>query len=115
VFLEHMYAMAAPLRQTRRARRQRSPWPGRLRRSALLAGAVLALSLGLATVAEGGASPGGGANQAVTVQPGDTLWAIASNRYPGSDVRAKVWQIEQANHLAGKTLQPGETIEVPSR
>ena len=54
-------------------------------------------------------------DQTVTVQPGDTLWTIASERYPNSDVRAKVWQIEQANHLFGQALQPGETIEVPSR
>jgi len=73
---------------------------------------VLALSLGLAKVAEGGAQ---GGYATVTVQPGDTLWAIASDRYPGSDVRAKVWQIEQVNHLAGETLQPGETVQVPLR
>jgi nucleoid-associated protein YgaU len=107
-----MYAMTTPLRDTRPARRQRSPWPARLRNSAVLAGAVLALSFGLAKVAEGGAQ---GGYSTVTVQPGDTLWAIASDRYPSSDVRAKVWQIEQINHLSGQTLQPGETLEVPSR
>ena len=107
-----MYAMTTPLRNPRRARRQRSPWPARLRNSAVLAGAVLALSFGLAKVAEGGAQ---GGYSTVTVQPGDTLWAIASDRYPSSDVRAKVWQIEQINHLSGQTLQPGETLEVPSR
>ena len=107
-----MYAKTTPLRNTRPARRQRSPWPARLRNSAVLAGAVLALSFGLAKVAEGGAQ---GGYSTVTVQPGDTLWAIASDRYPSSDVRAKVWQIEQINHLSGHTLQPGETLEVPSR
>jgi nucleoid-associated protein YgaU len=107
-----MYAMTAPLRHSRRARRPRSPWPARLRKSAVLAGAVLALSLGLAKVAEGGAE---GSFATVTVQPGDTLWAIAADRYPNSDVRAKVWQIEQVNHLSGETLQPGETLRVPSR
>jgi nucleoid-associated protein YgaU len=107
-----MYAIATPIRPSRRARRQRSPWPARLRNSAVLAGAVLALSLGLAKVAEGGAQ---GGYATVTVEPGDTLWAIASDRYPGSDVRAKVWQIEQVNHLSGETLQPGETLQVPSR
>ena len=106
-----MYVMATPFRPSRRARRPRSPWPARLRKSAVLAGAVLALSLGLAKVAEGGAQ---GPNATVTVQPGDTLWAIAAARYPDSDVRAKVWQIEQVNHLTGTTLQPGETIQVPS-
>lgn len=107
-----MYAMTTPHRITRRARRQRSPWPARLRNSAVLAGAVLALSLGLAKVAEGGAQ---GGYSTVTIQAGDTLWTIASDRYPGSDVRAKIWQIEQINHLSGQTLQPGETLEVPSR
>ena len=107
-----MYAIATPIRPRRRARRQRSPWPARLRNSAVLAGAVLALSLGLAKVAEGGAQ---GGYATVTVEPGDTLWAIASDRYPGSDVRAKVWQIEQVNHLQGETLRPGDTIQVPSR
>ncbi len=106
-----MYAMTTPLRHSRRARRPHSPWPARLRNSAVLAGAVLALSLGLAKVAEGGAHS---AYATVVVQPGDTLWAIASERYPGSDVRAKVWQIEQVNHLEGETLQPWETIQVPS-
>jgi nucleoid-associated protein YgaU len=70
------------------------------------------LSLGLAKVAEGGAE---GALGTVTVQPGDTLWAIAADRYPNSDVRAKIWQIEQVNHLTGQALQPGETLRVPSR
>ena len=106
-----MYAMTTPLRPGRLARRPRTPWPARLRKSAVLAGAVLALSLGLAKVAEGGAQ---GAYATVTVQPGDTLWAIASSRYPDSDVRVMVWQIEQVNHLSGKTLWPGETLLVPS-
>jgi nucleoid-associated protein YgaU len=110
-----MYAMTTPLRHSRRARRPRSPWPARLRMSAVLAGAVLALSLGLARVAEGGAEGETEGFATVTVQPGDTLWAIAADRYPDSDVRAKVWQIEQVNHLAGKRLQPGETLRVPSR
>jgi len=106
-----MYAPTTPLRPARRARRQRSPWPARLRNATVLAGAVLALSLGLAKVAEGGAQ---GAYATISVQPGDTLWAIASSRYPDSDVRAKVWQIEQLNHLSGKALQPGEILQVPS-
>jgi nucleoid-associated protein YgaU len=112
VRLEQMYALTTPVRTSRRARRPRSPWPGRLRKSAVLAGAVLALSLGFAKVAEGGAQ---GPDATLTIQPGDTLWSIAASRYPGSDVRAKIWQIEQDNHLSGATLQPGQTIQVPSR
>ena len=109
---EQMYAIARATYQPRSSRRPRSPWPGRLRNGALLAGAVITLSLGLARVAEGGAPSG---YEAVSIQPGDTLWTIASDRYPGADVRSKVWQIEQANHLDGVSLHPGQTIRVPSR
>ena len=107
-----MYALAGPTFRPYRARRRRSPWPSRLGRAAAVAGAVVVLSLGLAGAAEGGAR---GAYEAVTVQPGDTLWAIASERYPGADVRAKIYQIEQANHLSAEPLFPGETLQVPTR
>jgi len=78
----------------------------------LIGGAVLALSLGFARVAQGGAPA---AYETVTIEPGDTLWSIAGDRYPGTDVRAKIYQIEQANHIHGASLTPGETIRVPSR
>jgi nucleoid-associated protein YgaU len=107
-----MYVMPNSSLPYRRRRRPRNPWPARVRSAVILAGAVLALSLGFAKVAEGGAPS---AYESVTIASGDTLWAIASDRYPGADVRAKVWQIEQANHLQGETLRPGETIQVPSR
>jgi len=110
--VEQMYAIAAPSIRPYRARRARSPWPGRLARAGVVAAAVLALSLGLARAAEGGAQ---GAYENLTVQPGDTLWAIASERYPGADVRAKVYEIEQANHLSAEVLYPGEQLRVPTR
>ncbi len=46
------------------------------------------------------------------VQPYDTLWTIASGRY-GGDVRSAVWQIEQANHLGGSGIHPGEVLVLP--
>jgi hypothetical protein len=46
------------------------------------------------------------------VQPHDTLWAIASTYY-GGDVRNAIWQIEQANHLSGTGIAPGERIVLP--
>jgi LysM repeat protein len=70
------------------------------------------LSLGFAKVAEGGAA---GPYEALTVQSGDTLWSIAADRYPGADVRAKVFQIEQANHLNGPAIEAGEKLQVPTR
>lgn len=107
-----MYAYSATVDHPRSHRRPRNAWPGRLRNAAVFTGALLALSLGLARVAEGGAPS---AFDNVSVQPGDTLWSIAAERYPGTDVRSKVWQIEQANHLGKASLHPGDTIRVPSR
>jgi nucleoid-associated protein YgaU len=49
------------------------------------------------------------------VRAGDTLWSIASARYPGRDVRNEVWRIEHANHLETPDLMPGQTLLVPSR
>jgi LysM repeat protein len=46
------------------------------------------------------------------VQPYDTLWTIASSHYSGN-AAAAVWQIEQANHLAGTMITPGEKLVLP--
>ena len=48
------------------------------------------------------------------VRPSDTLWAIAAARY-GGDVREAVWRIEQANHLAGATIVPGERLNAKAQ
>ena len=93
-------------------RRYRSPWPLRAAKAAAVLLAIGTLSLGLAKVAEGGAA---GPYEALTVEPGDTLWSIAADRYPGGDVRAKVFQIEAANHLNGPAIRAGETLQVPTR
>jgi hypothetical protein len=53
-----------------------------------------------------------GPKQVVTVQRYQTLWTIASAHYAG-DVRGAVWRIEQANHLAGADIQPGEKLVLP--
>ena len=71
-----------------------------------------ALLLGFAKVAEGGAPA---RYESVVVEPGDTLWSIAGDRYPGTDVRNKVIAIEEANHLNHRPIRAGETIRVPSR
>jgi nucleoid-associated protein YgaU len=42
----------------------------------------------------------------------DTLWTIAQAHY-GGDVRDAVWQIQQANHLGGATIVPGEKLILP--
>jgi LysM repeat protein len=53
--------------------------------------------------------------QTVTVAPGDTLWDIASQRYPDADARLKVRQIEQLNQLDRPTIVPGQHLKVPAR
>jgi len=46
------------------------------------------------------------------VQPYDTVWTIASSHYAG-DPRSAAWQIEQANHLHGAQLVPGQRLVLP--
>lgn len=53
-----------------------------------------------------------GPKQTVTVHAYDTLWTIAQAHYSG-DVRDAIWRIEQANHLAGATVRPGQTLVLP--
>jgi LysM repeat protein len=53
-----------------------------------------------------------GSAQVYVVQPGDTLWSIASARYAG-DPREGVWKLQRRNHLAGTTISPGEKLVLP--
>jgi nucleoid-associated protein YgaU len=74
-------------------------------------GVALALLL---TVALGAARPSGGATPEAryVVQPGDTLWTIAEQRY-GGDPRKGIWKLREANQLSGSSLQPGDVLLVP--
>ena len=103
-----------------------SPWPAirdvvgsrgyrrsRRGRRVRLAGGAAALAVaGLVLIggAVGGAST---PPRHVTVHGGDTLWSIAEAAYGGSDVQARVIQIESANHLASPALNPGEVLILP--
>ena len=57
----------------------------------------------------------GPATVTVTVQPGDTLWAIASSVDPGADPRALIAEIREANALTDAGLVPGQVLQVPTR
>jgi LysM repeat protein len=57
-------------------------------------------------------SDGAGKSQIYLVQPGDTLWSIASARY-GGDPREGVWKLQRRNDLAGTTISPGERLVLP--
>ena len=53
-----------------------------------------------------------GPAQVYVVQPGDTLWSIASTRYAG-DPREGVWKLQRQNQLAGTTISPGQKLVLP--
>jgi nucleoid-associated protein YgaU len=71
--------------------------------------AVLALVLWSAVARPSGAH---GHKLTYRVQAYDTLWTIAAAHYDG-DVRNAVWQIQNANHLAGAGIRPGQTLVLP--
>jgi len=48
------------------------------------------------------------------VEPGDTLWSIASATSPGADPRAVIDAIVQTNGLQGASIQPGQALVVPA-
>jgi LysM repeat protein len=76
-----------------------------------LSGVVL---LALLLVALGAARPSSGAapETRYVVKTGDTLWAIAAERYDG-DPREAIWEIEDRNGLTSPLLQPGQVLVLP--
>ncbi len=77
-------------------------------RMLVVAGTVLVLWALFAN--DSGAS---GPAERYTVQPGDTLWSIAVERFPG-DPREGVWELEQRNRLRSATIVPGQVLVLPS-
>jgi hypothetical protein len=51
----------------------------------------------------------------VTVQPGQSLWAIAGTVAPERDARDVVADIVQLNNLSAGAVQPGQQLYVPTR
>jgi hypothetical protein len=51
----------------------------------------------------------------VTVQPGESLWAIAGSVAPERDARDVVADIVQLNNLTGGSVLPGQELYVPTR
>jgi len=76
--------------------------------------ALVCVALMLASgAATGSGEPGEPVpTRVVTVQPGDTLWAIASRAAPGEDPRDTIEQIQDLNAI-GSSLQSGQKIHVP--
>jgi LysM domain-containing protein len=102
-----MYAAGYSIRPLRS--RRESPWR-HLGRWSLVVLAVASISLGLSKVALGD-SPAVVAT--VVVQPGDTLWGVATGRYPGDDVRVRIDEIERLNGLHSPQIEVGEVLQLP--
>jgi hypothetical protein len=92
----------------------------RLTRRARRLAVVMALACGVAVGSWLGplvAGDGGGLRLAgessVVVQPGDTLWSIASGLQAEGDVRTLVDEIQALNGLRGAELVPGQTLLLP--
>jgi LysM repeat protein len=73
--------------------------------------AVVCASVGLSKVALGDARP---VDATLVVQPGDTLWGIATARYPQDDVRVRVDEIERLNGLHSPQIEAGEVLHLPA-
>ncbi|MGN6474788.1 MAG: LysM peptidoglycan-binding domain-containing protein [Mycobacteriales bacterium] len=50
----------------------------------------------------------------VTVQAGDTLWAVAERVAPHADTREVVAEIQSLNRLGSAVVEPGEQLVVPT-
>ena len=76
----------------------------------LLIVSLIALTAWALFVRDSGA---GGPERSYRVQPGDTLWSIAIDRYAG-DPREGVWELRERNRLASTTIVPGQVLVVQS-
>ena len=78
-------------------------------------GAVLGAVLSAAGSAllSGAGDPAAG--DAIVVQAGDTLWAVAERSAPGQDPRRVVAELQQLNGLRGGQLQAGQLLVLPAR
>ena len=104
-------ARRAPLRLTRRGRL--AAMLGMLLLASLLSALVFVLAMGPAN-GRSAAPARAGSAPTVTVQPGDTLWAIASRVAPKADPRVTVQQIIDRNELAGASVEAGQVLVLPS-
>lgn len=73
---------------------------------------AVAAVLALALLISNARAAGGGPELRYVVEPGDTLWSIAAERY-GGDPREGVWRLKERNGIAGAALTPGMVLVVP--
>ena len=68
--------------------------------------------MALAFVFSNARAAGAGSDLRYVVEPGDTLWSIATERY-GGDPREGIWRLQERNRLAGSALTPGTVLYLP--
>ncbi len=101
-----------PIRLTRRGRLVVG---GLVIVTVIAAAALLWLALANRAQASSGAGRQGSSHALarVVVQPGQTLWTIASKADPYADPRAVIQEIIDENQLAGTSIHPGQVLLVP--
>ncbi|MFN2464278.1 MAG: LysM peptidoglycan-binding domain-containing protein [Candidatus Dormibacteria bacterium] len=107
---------AVDANQSFRRARYRSPRVPRRRAARIKFGRVVLVLAVLWVVcmkaAYGGARTG---TEQVTVGPGETVWSIASERYPDDDTRGRVHEIVSMNGIWDHPVFAGEQLRVPAR
>jgi LysM repeat protein len=95
-------ARRVPVRLTRRGR-------------AVLLGVLFVLAMGVAVVLSGPgqASVPPGAAPTAVVQPGETLWSIASRYAPSRDPFETIDEIRRLNDLSDYTVHAGQRLTLP--
>jgi hypothetical protein len=84
---------------------------GRLVVSALVAGLIAVLAVGLA----GQLASASGESRTVTVQSGQTLSAIAARELPDLSVGEAIVELQVANRLSTAAVHAGQRLVVPAR
>lgn len=94
---------------------------GRLARAAALAviAGLLSLSMvdtfaGPRALADDAPATPPVSTQSVVVDPGDSLWSIATTVAPSSDPRETIHAIRELNGLRSSLLQPGQVLLIPA-
>jgi LysM repeat protein len=85
------------------------PLPRRRRGWGRIVGLAVALMVVTGRLAYGS---GPVASDTVVVGPGDTVWSIAAQHFPG-DPRPHVEEILAANHLDSPMVKPGQSLRIP--
>ena len=102
-------AAAGPVRLTGRGR---AVVAGLVAVVAVVAGLLLAAG-GAAAASHGSPAAGYRGMRQVVVEPGETLWSIASAAEPAADPQSVIQQIVTANSLGSSTIHAGQVLWVP--